>query len=111
MVFYGMNKKRKLSEEAVINLWNEKRTVRDKTIKIEAKLTEPPEGFEIKELELLIISPKELIKEIEANDYEPITSHKILSVLMEEYEEEIGRNSIWRGKITKQFVKWLEEYD
>lgn len=29
-----------------------------------------------------------------------------LKELMEQYNEEVGKNVIWRGKLTKQFKKW-----
>lgn len=88
---------RKLTDEVIVNLWNEKRTFRGNKVKIE------PIFFPLK-------NKKELIEDINKGEYQPTEFH-LITILMDEYEDEIGKKAFWRGRITKQFVRWLEEYE
>ena len=99
-----MKKNPKLTDEIVINLWNEKRTVKGKKMTIERKNHFLGHGLQTVE---------ELINHIKERQYDAnvILLDAFISIFREEYEDETGKHSIWRGKVTKQFMRWLKEYE
>lgn len=94
----------KLTDEVIINLWNEKRTVKGKEMKTKTKFIFPEHG---------LCNTKDLISYIVGKDCDinTIFPDMFIETLTDEFEDETGKNAVWRGYITKQFLRWLEEYE
>ena len=92
-----MEKNKKLSDELVINMWNKKKLIGDNH-----KVFVSMNKNSTKDIEVTLVTDIKDLKVVE-----PIKIVNTTEELMKAYKRETGKNAVYRGKVTKEFFKWV----